>query len=135
MYWNDLLHQVLNKKSNQQKFSFNNIGLQYDRYKPPRESIKPLQRRILRIYSLGTKYGTKYFTQREAECMAWLLKGKTINRIAQTLRLSPRTVEYYVKNMKIKVGCRTKFELIDLISESDFVKAIDLVNSSTEKKD
>jgi len=56
--------------------------------------------------------------------MIWLLKGKTINGVATILELSPRTVEYYIKNMKTKVGCRTKFELIDLIHASDFIKNV-----------
>jgi DNA-binding CsgD family transcriptional regulator len=57
--------------------------------------------------------------------MTWLLKGKTINSIATILNLSPRTVEYYVKNMKAKIGCRTKFELIDLVYASEFMKSMD----------
>ncbi|CAL7961747.1 hypothetical protein GAMM_250068 [Gammaproteobacteria bacterium] len=57
--------------------------------------------------------------------MVWLLKGKTINSIAVLLDLSPRTVEYYIKNMKAKIGCRTKFELIDLVYASDFMESVD----------
>ena len=76
-------------------------------------------------YKFETKYGNAYFTKREAECMTWLLKGKTINSTATLLEISPRTVEYYVKNMKIKTGCRTKFELIDFIYASEFMKTVD----------
>jgi DNA-binding CsgD family transcriptional regulator len=66
-----------------------------------------------------------YFTKREAECMVLLLRGKTINSVANILKLSPRTVEYYIKNMKSKLGCRTKFELIDLVYASEFMNNID----------
>jgi DNA-binding CsgD family transcriptional regulator len=76
-------------------------------------------------YGLGDKHGSAYFTRREAECMVLLLKGKTINSVAYALKLSPRTVEYYIKNMKSKLGCRTKFELVDLVYASDFIKNVD----------
>ena len=73
-------------------------------------------------YKLGGKYGDIYFTRREADCMGWLLKGKTIRGVGIVLNISPRTVEYYIKNMKKKIGCRTKSELIELVYMSDLVK-------------
>lgn len=81
--------------------------------------------RSLVAYGLGSKYGSTYFTKREAECMVLLLRGKTIGSVANILKLSPRTVEYYIKNMKSKLGCRTKFELVDLVYASDFIKNVD----------
>ena len=75
----------------------------------------------MEVYSLGKKHANVYFTRREAECMLLLLKGKTIGAVANILNLSPRTVEYYVKNMKSKLGCRTKFELLDTVHASDFI--------------
>ncbi|MEI8055402.1 MAG: helix-turn-helix transcriptional regulator [bacterium] len=77
-------------------------------------------------YKLGAKHGGRYFTKREAECMACLLKGKTIANVAAILKLSPRTVEYYIKNMKAKLLCRTKFELIDLVRASEFMENLEL---------
>lgn len=79
----------------------------------------------LTSYGLGSKHENVYFTRRESECMVLLLKGKTISSVAKLLKLSPRTVEYYIKNMKSKLGCRTKFELIDLVYASDFLKNVD----------
>lgn len=76
-------------------------------------------------YALGAKYGDAYFTKREAECMIFLLQCKTINKVAEILGLSPRTAEFYIERMKKKVGCRTRFELVDLIHESEFIKNID----------
>lgn len=81
--------------------------------------------RPLAAYGLGNKHGNVYLTRREAECMVLLLKGKTINSVATILKLSPRTVEYYIKNMKSKLGCKTKFELVDLVHASDFIKNVD----------
>lgn len=82
--------------------------------------------RPLARYELGAKYNGIYFTRREAECMVELLKGKTLSSVATILGISKRTIEFYLKNMKIKVGCRTKFELIDFVNASEFLKNIDL---------
>lgn len=74
------------------------------------------------MYGLGEKFKDVYFTKREADCMTRLLRGKTIEGVAKELDLSPRTVEFYIKNMKKKLNCKTKFELIDLVLESDFLR-------------
>jgi DNA-binding CsgD family transcriptional regulator len=91
----------------------------------PRKNRASTGARSLVAYGLGSKYGSAYFTKREAECMVLLLKGKTISSVANILNLSPRTVEYYIKNMKSKLGCRTKFELVDLVYASEFMKNVD----------
>ena len=124
MPWDDILKEVVKRKANGKKAGLLSDEDHDTSYIKTNKDRLP-QKRVLAAYSLGAKYGKTYFTKREAECMVWLLKGKTINSVANILRLSPRTVEYYIKNMKIKVGCRTKFELIDLIYASDFMKNLD----------
>jgi DNA-binding CsgD family transcriptional regulator len=119
MYWDDVLRDVLDKKKNINSYQILNDC--QDKYR------RRIDKSLLRSYKLGEKYGDIYFTRREAECMVWLLKGKTINRVASELKLSPRTVEFYLKNMKAKLRCRTKFELIDLIHESEFLSQVDFV--------
>jgi DNA-binding CsgD family transcriptional regulator len=129
MYWNNIIQEV--GKSHlttnpMQKFISVNLGF-------PKNSAeeaaflttkrdKPF---ILRNYKIGGAFGNTYFTKREAECMFLMLQGKSNSKIAGRLKLSTRTVEYYVKNMKLKTGCRTKSELISIILESDFLKNID----------
>lgn len=65
-------------------------------------------------------------TKREAECMVHLFRGLNPKDIANELGLSSRTVEFYFNNLRRRVGCKTKAELIDLVSNSDFM---DKVNS------
>lgn len=89
------------------------------------EEQQPKNRRVFKVYSLGAQYGRVYFTQREAECMVKFLKGKTLSKVAEELQLSPRTIEFYLKNMKVKLGCRTKFELLEKVYKSDFIRNID----------
>ncbi len=65
-------------------------------------------------YTVGERYPGVYFTQREAECLYYLGRGLTITATAKMLELSPRTVEFYVKNMKVKVKLRTKSQLVEM---------------------
>ena len=49
---------------------------------------------------------------------------------AQAFGLSIRTVEFYVKNMRQKVGCSTKAELINIVANGDF----DLLYEESERQ-
>ena len=121
---NDLLDEVIKMKAEGKKASLLSDREGAD-YATGSMKKRAAVARVLAAYSLGRKYGSVYFTKREAECMVLLLKGKTINGVAAELTLSPRTVEYYIKNMKSKVGCRTKFELVDLVHASEFIDNVD----------
>jgi DNA-binding CsgD family transcriptional regulator len=70
-------------------------------------------------FYLGTQHKGVYLTRREAQCVFYLLKGCTIKDVAKQLKLSPRTVEFYVKNMRLKTGADSKTSLIDIIIKSD----------------
>jgi len=127
--WSDVLNEVMQRKADGQKAGlFNTSDDEYEAYYIETKKKLLAKKSSLIRYRLGAKHGNKYFTKREAECMACLLKGKTIANVAATLKLSPRTVEYYIKNMRTKLACRTKFELIDLVRASEFMKNLDFVN-------
>ena len=113
-YWDMLLDEVLNKTSTR-----------YFTCIPKPKGNKRKKRRNLKMYSLGDKFKEIYFLRREAECMMYLLKGKSTRGIARKLCLSPRTIEFYIQNMKKKLNCQTKFELLDLVVESDFSDNVD----------
>ncbi len=51
---------------------------------------------------------------REQQCLALLGKGQTAKSIGSILALSPKTVYHYVDNIKKKLSCSTKKELIEL---------------------
>ncbi|KTD11917.1 LuxR family transcriptional regulator [Legionella gratiana] len=53
-----------------------------------------------------------YLSKREIDCLQHLIQGKTTKMTAKILRLSPRTVEYYLENIKAKLGVNSKAELI-----------------------
>jgi DNA-binding CsgD family transcriptional regulator len=50
---------------------------------------------------------------REMECLFYLLRGKSNKQIAVVLDLSPRTVESYIDQVKAKMRCNTRSELIE----------------------
>ncbi|MDF1794950.1 MAG: helix-turn-helix transcriptional regulator [Coxiellaceae bacterium] len=70
---------------------------------------------------LGEQYPEVYLTCREAHCGLLLLKGMTFKVIAQQLKISARTVEYYVNNIKRKLNCRLRTEVVGHLLQSDFL--------------
>lgn len=64
------------------------------------------------MHYLGEQYPDIYYTRRELECLHYLMKGHTITKTAEYLKLSHRTVEFYLKNMRMKVGAQSKEDLL-----------------------
>jgi len=52
-------------------------------------------------------------TDRQSECLFFLLRGKSSKEIASILNLSHKTVEHHLNMAKYKLNCGTKGELID----------------------
>jgi DNA-binding CsgD family transcriptional regulator len=128
MYWDKVLKEVLNKNNPSFPLTFTHRKDASDGNDNKSGSNKSEKRkRKMKSYLLGDKYPGVALTQREAECMVQFLKGKTVNKTALALQLSPRTVEFYLKNMKRKLNCQTKSELIGKIVETDFMKLVDTV--------
>lgn len=53
-----------------------------------------------------------YFNKRESECIYLLFLGKTAKEIARHLNISSRTVEVYLNNIRLKLGCYMRAEVI-----------------------
>lgn len=120
-YWRAVLHEVENKSNTACSFKYTNVG--------PEEALvppKPRKRRAnptpKKKFFVGESYPSVYFTQREFDCMVSLLRGSTVKEIAVQLELSPRTVEYYIKNLKTKMDCQTRSELLNRALQSDLIK-------------
>ncbi len=52
-------------------------------------------------------------SERQIECLFFLLRGKSTKDIGNILSLSSRTVESYINEIKFKMSCLTKGELIE----------------------
>jgi DNA-binding CsgD family transcriptional regulator len=63
-------------------------------------------------YNLETYHNPAELSKRELECLFLQLRGKTVKQIAEILDLSKRTVESYIDNLKAKLGCQNKAELL-----------------------
>lgn len=51
-------------------------------------------------------------SKRELQCMFYILRGKKSKEIGLILNLSKRTIDFYIDNIKNKMGCQNKTELI-----------------------
>ncbi len=64
-------------------------------------------------YILNDTYFNNSLSERETECLFFTLRGKSSKTIGKILNLSAKTVEYYIDQLKIKLNCKNKAELIE----------------------
>jgi len=78
------------------------------------------------LLSLSGKWSGTNLTFRQAECAYYLSRGKTNNEIASILHISHRTVEDYIKQLKVKLGCFKKSTLIERVISDGILS--DIIN-------
>ncbi len=71
-------------------------------------------------YYLDGAYDGVYLTQREVDCILLLRKGSTYKEIGNELNLSHRTIHIHIDNIKRKLQCSSKGELLEILSHRDF---------------
>ena len=57
---------------------------------------------------------------REVQCVYFLMLGLTVKGTSERIFLSPRTVEFYMNNIKRKLWCRRKADVMVKIAQSNF---------------
>lgn len=85
----------------------------------PIELPKPvfeINKFLKEIHSAGDE-GLCHLTVREIECAYLLAEGKSYKEIAKVFGLSPRTIEEHSHNIRHKLGCKNKSELISVLSK------------------
>ena len=75
-----------------------------------------------RIY-LGKAFPSIYLTVREAE-IAQLMDDFKYREIAKLMKISRRTAEYYASNMKKKLSCETKRQMIYVLKETGILEKL-----------
>jgi len=60
-------------------------------------------------------------TGQERKCFHLLIKGYSCKLIAKKLQLSPRTIEIYINQIKIKLDCSTKAQVIEKAEDAGFI--------------
>ena len=67
-----------------------------------------------KTYTVGAaKFSEIKLSEKEHECLFYLIRGKSCKKIGKILGLSFRTIEDYLVNLKIKFNCNSKGELIE----------------------
>lgn len=66
----------------------------------------------------------KPFSNQEKSCIKLILQGKTFKEIGNSLDLSYRTVEHYFENIKNKLNCLTKSEMMEKFQQ---LKLLDIL--------
>ena len=118
LYWKQLLATVIAKH---QRLHDNNQGdLAMSN---PANKTKPRAKGInIEFYELERE--PLYLTARETQCLIYIMRGLTLRETSNNVSLSVRTVEFYFSNIKKKIGCRKKSEVIALLLASNFNKKI-----------
>ena len=125
-YWEAVLDEVMHKEDETFQFKFTDIGRSLLRERTRQQRNSPAERTKpgTSMYFIGEAFEGIYFTRREAQTLFHLLKGKTIPEVGRSLDLSARTIEFYVKNMKLKIGVKSKAELLDKLRHTDIIKQL-----------
>jgi DNA-binding CsgD family transcriptional regulator len=75
----------------------------------------PCRRVKSRYYALTWPVGEVALTRRELQCVYCLFAGMTSKQTARELKISPKVVEEYLNNIRLKLECSNKMELFKRI--------------------
>ncbi len=70
-------------------------------------------------------------SEQETICCALILQGMSYSRTAKIMNLSTRTVESYVNNVRTKTNCKSKQDLLEMLSV--YRKFLDIVLIESKK--
>lgn len=75
-------------------------------------------------YYLSQKYSDLGLSVRQSQCLFYFIRGKSARTIATILNLSHRTVESYLNEIKDKMYCGTKSEVIEQAIDRGYAEII-----------
>jgi DNA-binding CsgD family transcriptional regulator len=81
-----------------------------------------------RRYYLGNELGNIWLTPREVEVLKNLLLGYTVKHIGHLLKISHKTVEGYIENLRNKLNVTSKNEVISTAIRLGLTQLINLQN-------
>lgn len=79
-------------------------------------------RQVITVENISFNAIDGQITKREIECGLLLVKGATAKSIARDLDISPRTAEVHIQNLKTKLACHSKTQLIHKLNKLGFDK-------------
>lgn len=80
------------------------------------------------VYESGQT--TKFLSKQETVCASYLILQHSMHEIAVKLKVSPRTVETYINNIKNKLQCQSKQRLIEKLLSLKVVNINDVFDRS-----
>jgi LuxR family transcriptional regulator, quorum-sensing system regulator SolR len=89
-----------------------------------RDKIKFYSETAINKLSLNLQDEEVTLSKREVDCLYLTMKRKSAKEIGKILTLSPRTAEAYLSNLRLKVGCKNKEELISTFTNPLYNEAI-----------
>ncbi len=122
LYYQDKTRSIL-KKSNFVKYSpeyFANNNLKGSQAMPLDSKLHQkeyLEKLVLDKVIVSSNSGDIKISKREIQCLRYIAMNYTFKEIGKMLHLSPRTIETYVNNLKIKLGCEKRSELITFAND------------------
>jgi DNA-binding CsgD family transcriptional regulator len=85
------------------------------------------QTRINRYY-LGGKYKDVYLTSKEAQCIYWLIQGKSSEEIAMLENNSLKTIQRHLENVRGKLHCYKQTQLVKIILDEGIFDSLQCDN-------
>ncbi len=76
---------------------------------------------------LGEEFGNQYLTKRELDVLKCVIVGYSAKKIGHILKISSRTVEGYIHNLKTKLGCNNKAQIIFVAMKSGLINQLDVL--------
>lgn len=121
-YWQHILDEVLSYEKKGFKCLYSNLQ-DTDIFFEKTESdvMEKPQKKTKITYPMPKPLQHLHLTEREAECIFCMQHNQTIKATGTLLNLSARTVEFYLKNIKVKTGLRTKSEVLALYQNYSFL--------------
>lgn len=117
LYFKDRAHQLIMRADNNAIYPLvTQSAISLDKQADLREKF--ISETQINRYFLHTKSGSQYLTKREYECLSYIAKGKTFKETGYYLGLTERTVGYYINNIKARLGCHSKSQLVALFLKS-----------------
>ena len=126
-YWKAIIQEIVNKEKLTLPIRLTNTAACDT---DENESLKPIK--VIRRYYLEKPYNHVYFTFQEARCLLYCRENPRYKAISQALNISERTVEFYLKNMRGKVQCKTKKDLLKISEKGNFFRRYQLADEGIE---
>ncbi len=88
-----------------------------------------LEKTKINRYYLKGSYSNVYLTSKEAQCIYWLVQGKTAEETALIENIHVKTVQTHLENIRRKLGCFKQTQLVKIILESGIFSVMDYLSN------